>query len=82
MRAVGLIKEFALGAAVVVVAAKENMVAVEVVGARMTVRGMAAGMTSVHVVKAVKPIAMKCLTCVISLSGNSLEVFVGESEIL
>jgi hypothetical protein len=48
----------------------------------MTVRGMAAGMTSVHVVKAVKPIAMKCLTCVISLSGNSLEVFVGESEIL
>jgi hypothetical protein len=82
MRAVGLMEEFALGAAVVVVAAKENMVAVEVVGARMTVRGMAAGMTSVHVVKAVKPITMKFLTCVISLRGNSLEVFVGEPEIL
>jgi hypothetical protein len=56
MRAVGLMEEFALGAAVVVVAAKENMTAMEVVG---MMRGMAAGMTSVHVTKAVKPIGMK-----------------------
>jgi hypothetical protein len=30
------------------VAAKENMAAVEVVEVRMIIRGMAAGMTSVH----------------------------------
>jgi anaerobic C4-dicarboxylate transporter len=42
MRTVGLMEEFALGAAVVVVAAKENVAAVEAVAARVTVRGMAA----------------------------------------
>jgi hypothetical protein len=73
MRVVGLMEKFALKAVVVVVAAKENMVAVEVVGTRITVTGMAS--------VCVKPIGMICLICVISLSGNSL-VFVGEPDII
>jgi allophanate hydrolase subunit 2 len=47
MKEVGLMEKFALEAAAVVVGAKENVVAVEVLAARVTVKGMAAAMISV-----------------------------------